>query len=47
MEEKGFVLSLDVGTTTIRSMVYDRKGRVVGTAATPVKYNMVTGDGCI
>lgn len=37
-----FVMALDVGTTTIRSMVYDKKGKVVGTAARPVKY--VQGD---
>jgi len=47
-EEKGeglgkYVMALDVGTTTIRSMVYDVKGRVVGTAARPVQY--LQGDG--
>lgn len=31
-------MALDVGTTTIRSMVYDNKGGVVSTASTPVKY---------
>ena len=33
------VMALDVGTTTIRAMVYNRSGVVVGTAATPVRYS--------
>ena len=48
MSEKGkdkFVMALDVGTTTIRSMVYDEKGKVVGTAARPVKYVQVNMKG--
>ena len=36
-----YVMSLDVGTTTIRSMVYNKKGVVMGTAATPVRYSQV------
>ena len=40
-----FVMALDVGTTTIRSMVYDKKGKVVGTAARPVKYVQVNVKG--
>ena len=36
-----YVLSLDVGTTTIRSMVYNKRGVVLGTAATPVRYHQV------
>ena len=37
-----YVMSLDVGTTTIRSMVYNKEGVVMGTAATPVRYSQVT-----
>ena len=36
-----YVMSLDVGTTTIRSMVYNKGGVVMGTAATPVRYSQV------
>jgi len=36
--DEKYVMSLDVGTTTIRSMVYNEGGVVVGTAATPVRY---------
>ena len=36
-----YILSLDVGTTTIRSMVYNKRGVVLGTAATPVRYHQV------
>ena len=36
-----YVMSLDVGTTTIRSMVYNEGGVVMGTAATPVRYHQV------
>ena len=36
-----YVMSLDVGTTTIRSMVYNEGGVVMGTAATPVRYYQV------
>jgi ribulose kinase len=35
------VLALDVGSTTVRSIVYDDRGAVVGQAATPVKYMQV------
>ena len=37
-----YVMSLDVGTTTIRSMVYNKGGVVMGTAATPVRYFQVS-----
>ena len=36
-----YVMALDVGTTTIRSMVYNKGGVVMGTAATPVRYSQV------
>ena len=39
--DEKYVMSLDVGTTTIRSMVYNEGGVVVGTAATPVRYYQV------
>jgi len=42
-ETGSYVMALDVGTTTIRSMVYNSQGRVVGTATTPVQY--LQGDG--
>ena len=37
-----YVMALDVGTTTIRSMVYNKAGVVMGTAATPVRYYQVS-----
>lgn len=40
--DEKYVMSLDVGTTTIRSMVYNEGGVVVGTAATPVRYYQVS-----
>ena len=39
--DEKYVMSLDVGTTTIRSMVYNKGGVVMGTAATPVRYSQV------
>ena len=39
--DEKYVMSLDVGTTTIRSMVYNKGGVVMGTAATPVRYYQV------
>ena len=40
--DEKYVMSLDVGTTTIRSMVYNKAGVVMGTAATPVRYSKVS-----
>merc|ERR1712089_82311 len=42
-ETGSYVMALDGGTTTIRSMVYNSQGRGVGTATTPVQY--LQGDG--
>ena len=34
------ILSLDVGTTTIRATVYDKSANIIGTGSSPVSYFM-------
>lgn len=36
MEEKKFILSLDVGSTVIRAFVYDEEANVIGKSSSTV-----------